>query len=178
MSIWMWAGFWLGVVVYPVAWIWGGRVERFATMMLVVQCLVMGTNHVFDWSIGGTYTTGKVVDFVCLLIFCRLCFRSDRWWPLLMAAGLALKALADVVGWLDPGVSDFGVASAKIGLGYLIDLTLLLGVLERWLAGEEPAGQAAWARAHGATLARRNRKPKVRRRTATPLGKPATAGSA
>jgi len=170
----MWAGFWLGMVVYPAAWFLGGHVERFAAAVLIALC----ANFFLPWDLGDLYLPGRIANWVCLLIFLWLSVRSDRWWPLLMAANLALQALADVVGFLDPGISDYGVASAKIGLGYLVDLTLMFGVLERWLAGEAPAGQTAWARAHRATLARRRRKPDARHRAAAPLGEPASASPA
>lgn len=164
----MWASFWLGVVAYAVAWTWGGRVERFAAGVMLVQCVIMTMNFILTWEIGGFYLTGKIANWIVLLIMGWLCLRSDRWWPLLMTATVALKAFADLVGLFDPGISDFGVASAKIGIGYLIDLTLLLSVCERRLAGEEPAGRAAWARAAAATVSRRSRKEARRRTVVSP----------
>ncbi len=160
----MWASFWLGVVAYAVAWTWGGRVERFAAAVLLVQCVIMTINFILTWESGGVYLTGKIANVVVLLITGWLCIRSDRWWLLLMTATTGLKTLADLVGVLDPGLSDFALASAKIGLGYVIDLTLMLSVVERWLAGEAPAGRTAWARADIATAARRNRRPHRRSR--------------
>ena len=53
------------------------------------------------------------------------------------------------------GFVEDAVATAGVGLGYLIDLALLLGVLESRLAGEPPAARAAWAHAKRVTAARR-----------------------
>lgn len=160
----MWVSFWLGVMAYAVAWIWGGRVERFAAAVMLVQCVIMTLNFILTWENGNVYLTGRIMNAVALLILGWLCFRSDRWWPLLMTATMGLKALLDVVGLLDPDISDFGVASAKIGLGYLIDLTLMLSVIERWLAGEAPVGRTAWVHADIATAARQNWKTQARQR--------------
>ena len=40
-----------------------------------------------------------------------------------------------------------GLTVSAIAWTWLINLTLLLGVWERWLAGEPPAAPAAWAKA-------------------------------
>ena len=168
----MWAYFWLGVIAYAVAWTWGGRVERFAAAVMLVQCVITTMNFILTQETG-SYLSGKIINWIFLLIMGWLCFRSDRWWPLLLTATMALKAFADLVGLFNPGISDSGLASAKIGVGYLIDLTLMLSVVERWLAGEEPVGRAAWARADAATAARRNWKKGARRPAAMPPHEPA-----
>lgn len=154
----MWAGFWLGAVTYPVAWFWGGRLERFGAALMIIYSVILIMNFILTWEIGGVYLTGRIANCVRLLIFGWVCFRSNRWWPFLMTAAMGLMVVVDVVGLLDPAVSPRDAASARIGLGYLVDLALLLGVGERMLAGEAPASRAAWARADIATAARRNRK--------------------
>ncbi|RZJ02884.1 MAG: hypothetical protein EON89_13705 [Brevundimonas sp.] len=149
---------WLGVAIYVVTWFRGGRPERFAAAVMLVVCVLITLNFVLTWDAGGDRRPGKIADVIRLLIFGWLSFRSDRWWPLLTTAAIALLVVADVIGLLDPTLSQWAISSAKIGLGYLADLTLLLGVGERWLAGEAPAGRDAWARARIATEAGRARR--------------------
>lgn len=115
-------------------------------------------NLVLTWDIGGNYLTGRVANAARILIFGWICFRSNRWWPFVATSAFLLMAMADVVGLLDSAVSARDAVSARIGLGYIVDMTLILSVGERMLAGEPPAGRAAWARANAATAARRNRK--------------------
>jgi hypothetical protein len=175
MTIWMAVSFWLGMVAYPVAWLCGGHAERFAAAVMLAVCVIITLNFFLPLDVGDRHLPGRIADCVRLLIFGWLCFRSDRWWPFLTTATLGLMVVADVVGWLGPGVSQWGVSSAKIGLGYLADLSLLLGVWEHRLAGEEPAGRAAWARASMATIARRDRKKPDRRSSAPPPHEPSKA---
>lgn len=166
-------GFWLGVVAYAVAWTWGGRLERFAAVVMFVHFVVLTMNFFLTWEIGVVYLTGRIANYVLLLIFGWLCFRSDRWWPFLMTTAIGLTVAVDVAGLLSSAISSWGAASARIGIGYLADLTLMLSVFERWLTGEPPAGRAAWARADMATTARRNRKKQARPWAAARLGRPA-----
>lgn len=156
MTIWNFVGLWLGYVAYAVAWIWGGRAERFAAGVLLAYCMLSFITH--RWEIGGFHLANFVENCVRLLVFVRLCFRADRWWPFVITAAIGLIVLVDVVALLDPDVPEVAAISAQVGLGYLVDLTLLFSVFERRLAGEAPAGRAAWAAADVATAARRKRK--------------------
>lgn len=165
ITIWGVAGIGLGMAAYPVAWFWGGRPERFAAAVLLLHFAVAIMSFIYRWEPLGFQLPRRMDDYVRLLIFVWLCFRSNRWWPFLMTAAMVMAAMVDVVALLDPAVSHWDAASAKVGLGYLIDLTLLLSVFERILAGEPPAGRAAWARVNIATAARRNR-----RKTGRPAG--------
>ena len=156
MTPWQVGGLLFGFVAYAVAWAWGGRPERLGAGVLLFACLLSSLSY--RWEIGGLYLAAMAQDSVRLLIFGWLCFRSDRWWPLVTTAALGLMVLMYVIRLLDPAFSHFAMASGHVGLGYLIDLALLLGVCERWLAGEPPAGPAAWAKAARATAARRDRR--------------------
>lgn len=150
------AEFYLGLAAYVVAWFWGGRPERFAAAVMLVQCVFGTILFALRSDIDGNLLS-SIGEYVLLLIFGWLSFRSNRWWPFILTAALGLTAAVDFVGLLDPALSHRDEISAKVGLGYLIDLTLLLSVFERMLAGEPPAGRAAWVRANLATIARRSR---------------------
>lgn len=145
MTLWQSGGLAFGYVVYSLAWLRGGRSERFGAGVMLFGNLLM--SRVNSWEVGGFYPGIMGVDAANLVIFGWLCLRSERWWPLVVAAGSALIVLAYVIRLLDPALSHYALASAKVGLAYVVDLALLLGVWERWLAGEPAAGPAAWARA-------------------------------
>ncbi len=142
-----------GLIVYAVVWVRGGRPERTGAGVLLLACLL--SEITYRWEVDGHYPGGMVQDCVRFLIFAWMSFRVDRWWLLVMTAANGLLVLVYVLRFVDPAVSQYALASAHVGLGYLIDLTLLLGVCERWLAGEPAAGPAAWAKANRATAARR-----------------------
>jgi len=166
MTSWQVAGYGFALVVYAIAWTRGGRVERFAAGVLLIDAMV--TSIAFYWNVDGVYLACLVQDCVRLLIFGWLCFRSNRWWPLLLTTAQALMIFMHGARLLNPAVSQMELASSHVGFLYLADLSLLLGVLERWLAGEAPAARAAWAEAARATTARRIRRDEAVRMDATP----------
>ena len=153
LTIWNFVGIWFGMGAYAVAWTWGGRPERFAAGVLLFYCLLSSMTH--TWEVGGFHVASFLENCIRLLIFGWLCLRSDRWWPFVLTGAIALGVLVDVLALLDPALSEIEAMSAQVGLGYLIDLTLLLSPLERRLAGDAPAGPAAWASAHVATARRK-----------------------
>ena len=157
---WQVGGMLLGMAAYAVAWIWGGRPERLAAGVLLVTCLLSGLT--VRWEVGEFYWFAMALDVVRLLMFGWLCLRFDRWWPLVVVAALGQMIFVYAAQLLVPTVTQYAVASALVGLGYLIDLTLLLSVIERRLAGEAPSGSAAWAAAVRATAARRSRRARRR----------------
>lgn len=157
---WQVGGMVLGMAAYTVAWLRGGRPERLAAGILLFFCLL--SSMTFRWEGGGHYLIGMAQGAVRLLVFGWLCLRFDRWWLMVIAAALAQMVFVYVAQLLTPALTQFAVASALVGLGYLLDLTLLLSVFERRLAGEPPAGPAAWAAADRATAARRGRRGKAR----------------
>ena len=170
---WQVVGMALGLVAYAVAWVWGGRPERFAAGVLIVVCMV--SMIVFRWQIGGFHLPALLLDIGRLLVFGWFCLRSDRWWPFVVTAGIGLMVFIQSARLVDPSISQYAVASADVGLGYLIDLALLFGVWERRLAGELAAGPAAWAGAARAAAALPGRQREGRRQNApseSPEGPP------
>ena len=158
---WQVAGMVLGMVAYPVAWFWGGRPERLASGVLLFAFLL--SSLTYRWDVGEIYWIAMAQDCVRLLVFGWMCLRFDRWWPFVITAALGQMIFVYAAQLMYPAVTQYAVASAHVGLGYLIDLALLLSVSERWLAGDPPAGPAAWARAERATAASRGRRSPSRR---------------
>lgn len=152
MTVWQVSGILFGLVAYAVAWGWGGRPERLAVGIMVV--IIMLSSLTYTWQVDGFRLAAMAVDCTRLLVFGWLCFRFDRWWLFIVTGALALIVFLHLARLLDPSITQYALASAHVGLGYLIDLALLLSVWERWLAGERAAGPDAWARAARATAAR------------------------
>lgn len=178
MTLWQIAEALLCIVVYPTAWIRGGHPERLGVGLLLLDQLI-SMDLTFDWRIEHFYLAAVAKGCGLLLVFGWLGFRTNRWWPLVLTAALILVLSTYVLTLTEPALSHFAAASARVGLWSLIHLVLLLGVWERWLAGEPPAGPAAWAKAARATAARRGRKarPAVPRGRSAPSGKPRSGAS-
>lgn len=139
---WMFAGQVLGMAAQGVAWFRGGHAERFAAGVLLFGNLV--SSITFRWKIGGVYVASILQEVVVMAIFVALAQRSNRWWPFMAAALMVLVVLANAAPLLSPGLSNRDVSSAQIGLWFFIDATLLLSVIERWLAGERPVSAMRW----------------------------------
>lgn len=153
MTVWQLAGTWFALIVYAIAWFRGGPPERFGAAVLILDESV--SLVLVRWGFSGSvYPNAMVIECVWLLFIGVLAFRSGRWWPLVMTAALCLIVLTYLLKLTDTSLSLYAAMSAHVGLDYLIDLTLLLGVVERWLAGKPAAGPAAWARADRITAAR------------------------
>ena len=156
MTPWQSGGLAFGFVVYAIAWLRGGRPERLGAGVLLFGGLLAGPANA--WEIGGVYPAWVALDGAILLLFVWLCFRVDRWWPMVAASGYGMIVLSQGIRLMDPTFSHYAMVSAHIGLGYVVDLALLVGVRERWLAGEPAAGPAAWAKAARLTAARRRKR--------------------
>ena len=144
------------MLAYAVGWFRGGQPERLAVGILIFYSLLSGL--IYRWDLDDSGLLLMALNCARLVIFGWLCFRLDRWWPLVITAAVALMVFMHFAELLDSSVSHYVAISAVVGLGYLVYLTLLFSVCERWLAGEPAAGRAAWARVSRAAEARRVRR--------------------
>jgi len=173
MTLWQSGGLAFGFMACLVAWFRGGRPERFGAGVLLLGGLL--ANPANAWEVGGVYPAWVALDGASFLVFAWLCFQSDRWWPMVAASGFGLIVLSQVIRLMDPTFSHYAMVSAHVGLGYVIDLALLVGIFERWLAGEPATSRAAWARAARATATLRGRQREGRRQNVpaeSPEGQP------
>lgn len=85
--------------------------------------------------IGRAHVIMGACGLVVAVIFLWLASRSDRWWPLPVTGCLILNLMIHLLVLLTP-VSLYAAISAQVGLWLLLYVTLLVGVSERWLAGE------------------------------------------
>lgn len=134
----------VGVLALLLAWFRGGHPERFCVGVLLFN---QTTVIYYDRWLVGAFEPGTAVDdVVLLLIFGVLAFRSRRWWPLVVTAALALCVVVHGLAATTP-ITHYASVSARIGLWTIIELALLAGVLERWLAGERAVSRTAvWRR--------------------------------
>jgi hypothetical protein len=95
----------------------------------------------------GTHELVGISELVVAVIFAWIAFRSDRWWTLIASGALMLCVLVFILEWANPDLPRYAAISARWGLWYLIHLSMLAGVTERWLAGEPAvSGTTQWRR--------------------------------
>ena len=131
----------LGPVAFAIALWKGGRIERQATAVLIVNYLL--TLAIDRLKVPHDVALVAGLDGVTALVFLWLALRHQRWWLLAATAGLVLCTLTWTIGLLHPGVGFVAAASAEIGEWAFVYLTLLAGVCERWMAGDPPGAARA-----------------------------------
>lgn len=137
---------------FAVAWLRGGHTERFAVAVLFWDyALTRATAGMV-----GAHDLVAVSEFVLALIFAWLAFRCERWWTLAASAALLLCVSMFVLEWTNPGLPRDAAISARLGLWFCIHLSLLIGVAERWMAGERAVSDTVvWRRRRPFTPQRR-----------------------
>lgn len=132
------------MLAFALAWLKGGHTERLGVTVLIVAWVVSFAPPVM---IGRLHADHAVEDVLLMVIFGWLALKSDRWWPLAMTVTMVLTVLVHVSMVLDPDLDRRADVAARLGLGVLTALSLLIGVFERWLAGERPVSEGAiWRR--------------------------------
>ena len=126
MNIVSWAAFAIG-------WLKGGHPERFGVAVLLSGALI--ETFIVHWRVGELEAGIAGTQAVLLLIFGRMAWASDRWWPLAVTGCLVLIIMVHLLTVLTP-LSFVAAMSARVGLWLLLHVILLAGVAERWLAGE------------------------------------------
>lgn len=119
-------------------WLKGGHPERFGVVVLLLDSAVSRLGDY--WNIRDSAGLVAAQDFVVMLAFGWLAFRTDRWWPIAATALMALCVLVYAMGMVNPQLSRFAMLSAILGFWILLYIVVLAGVAERWLAGETAVG--------------------------------------
>jgi len=133
----------LAWVSFVTAWLRGGHTERFAVAVLFCDYALTRMTT----GMAGAHELVAVSESVLAVIIAWLAFRSDRWWTLVAAGALMLCVLVFVLEWTNPDLPRNAAISARSGLWFVIPLSLLAGVVERWLAGERAVSDTAvWRR--------------------------------
>lgn len=124
----------LTLIAVVAAWMKGGHPERLGALVTLLIFAVSFYTH--ELRIGTFYAGDAVVDLLMTGFFVWLALTSDRWWALFLAAIMGLTLLVYAAALVVPGVGQYAVISARVGLGILTSLALLAGAAERWLSGE------------------------------------------
>ena len=124
-------------VSFVVAWLRGGHPERFAVAVLFCDYALTRMTT----GMAGAHELVAVSEFLLAVIFAWMAFTSKRWWTLAASGALLLCLLVFVLEWTNPDLQRYAAISARSGLWYLIHLSLLAGVAERWLAGERAVSE-------------------------------------
>ncbi|RYY22668.1 MAG: hypothetical protein EOP62_22670 [Sphingomonadales bacterium] len=138
----------LSLIVFAVAWMRGGHTERSGVAIFVIAFLA---SFMLQPLTLNAFRLGEaLVDlgFLCALIW--LALRRDRWWPLAAAAFAGLTMIAHALVFMTPDLDQALIrmdVASRWGIGVLMVLCLGAGVIERWMAGEQPVSLSArWRR--------------------------------
>lgn len=125
------------LLIFPLAWIKGGHPERAVVATLVLAYASGPFAQQIQW--GRLYVGVGVVDVIVWCVFVWLSLRHDRWWLLVAAAAQSLNVMASVVLVLTPTLTTRENVAAQWAFTLVSLYALLLGVVERRLAGERAA---------------------------------------
>ncbi|MDI6624807.1 MAG: hypothetical protein QME55_08755 [Brevundimonas sp.] len=100
----------------------------------------------FRWRIDDFYWGVAAQAVAVMFILGWLALRSNRWWPLVAAAAVVLIVLVHGLT-IVTSITPAAAVSARVGLWMVVNIALLAGVAERWLAGERAVGdRRTWRR--------------------------------
>ena len=136
----------LEFAVITVAWIRGGHPERMgaATILIWDAASIGAPAWLQDIGIGEIMLFKMALEIAVLAVFVRMALKGGRWWPFAVSAVMALSVFVYLALILVPEFDRRAEISAHVGLAAALDLALLAGVVERWLAGERPVSADRW----------------------------------
>lgn len=144
----------LSLSVFAWAWMRGGHTERTGVAIYVMGFFVSFLMQAITLN---SFRLGDaLVDVAMFSALVWLALRRDRWWTLAAAAFAGLTLIAHALMFLTPELTEAHIrmdVASRWGIGVLMVLCLAAGVVERWMAGEQPVSAAARWRRHerGAT---------------------------
>ena len=124
------------LITLPLAWVKGGAPERVGAAALLGAWMLALLFQ--DVTLGKTYVGEAGVDLALTGVFVWLVATRRRWWLLAALALMVLTLAVHLATVFLPELSPRGDRVARMALGLVLTLTLLAGVLERWLSGEPP----------------------------------------
>lgn len=126
------------LVIFPFVWLRGGRPERGVVAILLACYLLVPVLEGLRW---GSLMAGVLaIDLTAWIGMVWLCLRYDRWWLLFVTGAQTLSLMAHPVLMLSPSLTLRESIAAQWAFTLVALYSLLLGVVERRLAGEAPLG--------------------------------------
>lgn len=131
-----------------IAWTKGGHPERFGACAILVwmTALILAPAWLDHVMLGKIPLFDIALEAVLLAVFVRMAMTGARWWPFAASAVATLSVLVYLALVLAPEFDRRAEISAHVGLAAALNLALLAGVGERWLAGERPVSEGRWRR--------------------------------
>ncbi len=135
------------------AWAKGGHPERFGASAVLIWAVtsVTAPGWLHRFVIGKVSVFEIVLELALLAVLVRMALAGHRWWPFAAAAVVTLSAMVFLAQVFLPELDRRAEISAHVGLTIALNLTLLAGVGERWLAGERAVCEGAIWRRPGRT---------------------------
>ncbi|MBU3970359.1 MAG: hypothetical protein KKE42_09760 [Alphaproteobacteria bacterium] len=130
------AGLVFSILVFAAAWLQGGHPERFGVMVNLVCWLV--SVFASSLTIGDMPVGVALADIGLTGVLVWMAMTGERWWPFAAAAFMLLTLMVYLSLILAPGLDQRADYAARLGLFICVVGTLLIGIAERWLAGEPP----------------------------------------
>jgi hypothetical protein len=116
-------------------WFKGGHTERLAAAWVLV-IVVIDDGILPEISFHGFRPLDTLMSLTMAGVFLWIAMTRDRWWPFLAAGSTLLVLVVQLYVLLVGGIDLRAYISAHVGLMALLLLTMLIGVLERRVAGE------------------------------------------
>lgn len=129
------------------AWIKGGHPERLGAGAILIWMItsIAAPARLHYVMAGEIPVLDVALELTLLVVFVRMALGGGRWWPFAASAVVTLSVLVYLALALVPEFDRRAEISAHVGLIVALDLALLTGVVERWLAGERPASASWWS---------------------------------
>lgn len=138
----------LSLGVFAWAWMQGGHTERSGVALFVFAFLASFMLQAV--SLRGFRLGDALVDLALFGALVWLALRRDRWWTLVAAAFGGLTMVAHAMMFVTPDLGQAHIrmdVASRWGIGVVMILCLGAGVVERWMAGEQPVSAGArWRR--------------------------------
>lgn len=137
-----------------VVWVRGGHPERLAATVCLIwtTALILEPVSIQFVIIGKVPLFEAAIELALLAFFVWMALKGGRWWPFVASAVTALSVLVYFARAFVPELDRRAEISAHIGLAVALELTLLAGIGERWLAGERPVSEnLPWRRVRRAS---------------------------
>jgi hypothetical protein len=125
------------LMILPIAWLKGGHPERTGVVVLLLAYL----SGVFLQSvrIDRLMIGYAIADLFMLAALIWMTLKYDRWWLFVASAAQALSVLSYLAVLARPELTARENVGAQWVFGLIALYALLVGVFERWVAGEPPA---------------------------------------